>query len=136
MGDGFKKITKRVKRFFGKKDPEDPPKKLSASQIIKPEEVIPQHGKRAPKSTTRRTRRYEHLEQTTDCGATITELPWGVVHICFHQVPEEPLPDDTVKVRDPVTRRLSRKKLKDGMKRTTGFYDESGVLYDETNTDW
>lgn len=73
---------------------------------------------------------------------------WGVVHVAFHDnikeaaksraKPPEPVDPykDTVRVRDPVTRRLSRKKLSDGMKRTTGFYDESGVLYDETNTDW
>lgn len=133
VGEGrFQKITKRVSRLFSRKKPEaEKPRKLSASQVIEPEKVVPPTGKTAP------TRRYEHLERPTDCGATITELPWGITHICFmREVAMPPPPDDTVTVRDPVTRRLSRRKLRDGMRRTTGFYDESGALYDETNTNW
>lgn len=142
MSDGrFKKITKRVTRFFRKEKPE--PRSLSASKVIRPEEAVPRHGKKAPHST-RKVTRPEDLKT----GVTVTETMWGVTHVAFHdnikaaaeRRARPPEPDDpykdTVRVRDPVTRRLSRKKLADGMKRTTGFYNQDGTLIDETNTDW
>lgn len=140
MGDGWNKITRRVRRIFGAGSKEERPKKLSASQIIRPEESVPQHGKLAPPSTTRRTRRPEKPKE----GVTVTETPWGVVHVQFHnecfeklkQPAEDKVDGDTVRVRDPVTRRLSRKKLTDGMKKTTGFYHPDGTLIDHQEEDW
>ncbi len=63
---------------------------------------------------------------------TVTETPWGVVHVRF----PEPEVDETVRVRDTVTRRLSRRKLMDGMNRTTGFYNADGSLIDQRDADW
>jgi hypothetical protein len=130
MGDGWNKITRRVKRIFGAKE-EVQPKKLGASQVIRPEETVPRFGKAAPPSTTRRARR----PQQPKPGYTVVHTPWGIVHVCFH--PDGP-PEagDNVAVRDPVTRRLSRKKLTDGMRRTTGFYNKDGSLIDEREDKW
>lgn len=143
MGDGWKKITRRVKRLFGAKDESDNPRSLGASQIIRPEDAVPEHGKPAPPSTTRRARRPDPPEE----GITITETRWGVVHVQFHNgmyeamkraVKKKPVEFDwdSVPVRDPVTRRLSRKKLTDGMKKTTGFYNDDGTLIDHQEDDW
>ena len=142
MSDGWKKITRRFRRLLGAEgEVEGPKRPLSVSQIICPEDVIPQHGKPAPPSIARPARQPE----TTPEGVTITNTPWGVTHVSFHEnqirAPETRLEsyafdDDTVRVRDPVTRRLSRKKLLDGMNRTTGFYNPDGTLIDKSDVDW
>lgn len=125
MGERIKRITRRMKRLFTKEVAADPPK-LSASQVIRPELDIPSHGKRAPRSTTRRM----VLKETQHGILTICVLRNGTTHVCFNAAPP------TVSVRDPVTKRLSRKELMNGMRKTRGFYDKSGVLFDETGTNW
>lgn len=101
--------------------------------------TVPHFGKRAPKSTTRRLRRDE-LEETRAeeeeeivPPIVVEKLPWGVTHVRFRTELDE---DDTAVVRDPVTRRLSRKKLNDGMRKTTGYYDARGRLLSEREARW
>jgi hypothetical protein len=87
------------------------------------------HGKRAP-VPTRRLPRPEPVKIYE-----VEELPNGVTHIKFNYVVK--INGDTAVIaRDPVTRRLSRRKLKRGMSRTIGYYDQDGTLYNETQTDW
>jgi len=131
VGDGLKKITRRVARFFKRGDPEPPPeKRLSASQIIKPEETVPSRAEMPAPASTRRVARPERGERTEALGSIeITVLQNGVTHVRFHTAPPpSPTPQSSIPVRDPVTRALSRKKLKDGMKRTTRFYNPDGTL--------
>jgi hypothetical protein len=136
VGEQIKKITRRIKRLFVKEKPKSNNRiNLEASHILCPEKVT-ERGKRLPK-TTRRARR-----ETEDGEVTFEVLANGVVHVSFNRkelaisgtAPTRK--NGTIAVRDPITRRLSRRKLDEGMTRTTGFYDESGVLYDETHTDW
>lgn len=122
MGERISRITGRVKRLFAKPDKSKPTQKISASQIIRPELAVPERGKPAPKSTS--------LRPIQRGSLTICVLRNGTTHVCYNRVLA------TVKTRDPVTRRLSRKELTDGMRKTTGYYDESGVLFDESRTDW
>lgn len=117
MGDGFKKITRRLKRLFVAEE-EKPTPKLSASQVIKPEEIIPQQGKPAPKTTTKRIRPPDLI----DPNIKVETLPWGVVHVIFARPPV------VVPVRDPITRRLDRRELLDGMKSQVIYYDKDGRL--------
>jgi hypothetical protein len=118
-----------IRSIFGsKKAPEKAPPSMNASSVIRPEQSVPEHGKRAPRSTTRTHRR--------QLGPGFHELPEGVIHVILNHDLFDGTPSDEAVVRDPVTRRLSRKKLTDGMKRTTGFYDKSGRLLDERNADW
>ena len=125
MGDRIKGITRRIKRLFVKEGRPAPPKRLSASLVVRPEAVIPQHGKPAPK-TTRRQRRVED----SPSGLTITVLLGGVTHVIF------PRETYRVPVRDPVTRRLSRKGLKDGMRKITNYYDDRGRLISDNDVRW
>lgn len=121
-------VTKRLLRaLFGpKKDPEKKPLSMNASVVLRPELIVPQHGKRAPRATTREV-----------AGPlSIHELPSGIVHVVFNRDLFDGAPSDNAVVRDPVTRRLSRKRLTDGMRKTTGYYDKAGRLLDESNTDW
>jgi len=127
VGDRINKITKRVKRIFKKEAPKKP-RPTGASEIICPELVIPAHGKRAPKPTSR----FTHSEVVNLKNLAICVLANGTTHVKF----ETPPPIEKVPVRDPVTRRLSRKELTDGMRKTTGFYDVDGNLHDESRTDW
>jgi len=129
-------ITRRIMRsLFGKKKEEkeeeeaEKPRDLNASLVICPEMIASQNGKKAPKSTARKAALSEPVERIK-----IYPLPWDIVHVVFLQAREET--DDTLVTRDPVTRRLSRKKLNDGMKRTTGFYDKQGDLFDEKHASW
>lgn len=99
---------------------------MSASQVIRPEEVIRESGKRAPRMTPSSGRpRVAPL-------MTISELQNGITHANYHS---DVLTATTI-VRDPITRRLSRKHLEQGMRRTTGYYDKTGALYDERDADW
>ena len=127
MGDRIKKITKRVKRLF-KKEELKKPRPTGASEIICPEQVIPAHGKRAPKPTSR----FSHSAEMRLNDLVICVLANGTTHVKF----ETPPPIEKVPVRDPVTRRLSRRELRDGMRKTTGFYDVKGNLHEESGTDW
>lgn len=54
----------------------------------------------------------------------IDVLPWGVTHVTFLKAP----PTITVQVRDPVTRRLDRRELLEGMKSQVIYYDSNGRL--------
>jgi hypothetical protein len=126
VDDRIKKITKRVKRLFKKEAPKKP-RPTGASEVICPEQVIPQHGKRAPKPTSK----FSHSAVMRLENLTICVLANGTTHVKFE------IPDLTkVAVRDPVTRRLSRRELRDGMRKTTGFYDKKGNLHEESGTDW
>ena len=92
--------------------------------VIRPEQVV-QPGRPAPR-TTQRVRPAE-LESRR---LTTVVLPDGTTHVVF------PVKLSTVPVRDPVTRRLSRKQLNDGMRKTTGYYDDGGRLMSETDARW
>ena len=122
MGERIKRITGRVKRLFAKPDKSKPTQKISASQIIRPELAVPERGKPAPKSTS--------FQPIKKGNLTICVLRNGTTHVCYNNNLL------TVKARDPVTRRLSRRELLDGMRKTEGYYDKSGVLYDESGTNW
>ena len=135
MGDGFKRITRRVTRLF-KRDKDPKPsksKKLTASSVIKPEESVPPPGARgAPKSTRR-------IERPGQRPIEISVLQNGVTHIKFNNGAFGAMKTkgDEVVVRDPITRQLSRKKLKDGMNRSSSYWNEDGTLnVDEEQTDW
>lgn len=121
-------VTKRpLRALFGpKKAPEKKPPSMNASVVLRPELIVPQSGKRAPRATTRRV-----------AGPlSIHELPSGIVHVVFNRDLFDGVVTKDAVVRDPVTRRLSRKKLTDGMRRVTEYYDRTGRLLDENNTDW
>jgi len=121
------RISKRVIRaLFGKKEGLSKPRDMNASDVICPEKVVPQHGKPPPRRTTGKveSRKKPYLE----------ELPGGIMHYAFASPPSSK--KNTVITRDPITRRLSRKKLNDGLKRTTRFYHPDGTLFDETRADW
>lgn len=128
MGDGFRKITRRLKRLFvADSEPKTPPK-LNTSRVIKPEQVIPEQGKPAPKTTTRRIKPPEEAAPPASL-VKIEVLAWGVTHVQFIPVPvavEPPI----VSARDPVTRRLDRRELRDGLKTQKIYYDERGRLID------
>jgi len=124
VGKRIDKITRRFRRILKPKTPEPP--KMSVSQIIRPEEVVRSHGK--PPKTTRRAHQCEARD-----GVTIEVLPNGVVHVKFDV---SSFRFGVIAVRDPVTRRLNRRQLDDGMRRTTGFYDKAGDLFGESRTNW
>jgi hypothetical protein len=134
---GLKTITRRVKRIFNRSETSNKTVKISgktsqAIKIIRPEDVGEQD--RRPPPTRRMLRPRKIQAEATRFGClTITELPWGIVHIRFNAPHEQP---DTVVARDPITRSLSRRKLIGGMKRSTGYYDGAGKLYEETRADW
>jgi hypothetical protein len=124
--------TGRFKRFFVKKKKRTPIN-LSASQIIRPEQLARQNGRPPPRSTTRRKRRPD----PTRVGHAVMRTPWGVTHVMFPRREDiSRAIDKTITVRDPVTRRLSRRKLDDGLRRTTSYYKRDGELFDETGTNW
>jgi hypothetical protein len=125
VGERIKKITRRMKRLF-KKEEARKPRPISASQVICPEKVIREHGKRAPKPTSK----FKKSELTRQDELVICVLPDGTTCVAF----DVNLSD--VPVRDPVTRRLSRKELTDGMRQANGFYDSKGNLRDESRIDW
>ena len=125
VGKRIDKITRRFRRILKTKAP-DPPK-MSVSQIIRPEEIVRPYGKRAPK-TTRKVRQFESQD-----GLTVEVLPGGIVHVRFDT---SSIRCGRIAVRDPVTRRLARRQLDDGMRRTTGFYDKTGDLFGESKTNW
>lgn len=136
MTESFKSFTVRLMGLLKRGEPAPEPKKIETKRVIRPEQAIPEHGKQAPKSSTRRL---------DDIGAPPADkprmkterLPGGVTHVKFTRPDDEhPRPKDSVAVRDPVTRRLSRRELRDGMSRDIDFYDEKGDLKGETNTTW
>jgi len=126
MGNRVRSITRRIKRLF-KREEAVRPKKMAASQVIRPEQVIPLSGKPAPKTTRRHRTPGAESEPSR---LNITVLQSGVTHIIF---PTE-LP--SVPVRDPVTRRLSRKQLSAGMTKMTNYYDERGRLISDQDARW
>jgi hypothetical protein len=126
MGEGLKKITRRIKRLFvAEPEPKAPPT-LSASQVIKPEQAITDSAK-ARKQTTRRVR-----PAPANAAIRVDVLPWGVVHVQFIR-PEMP---KIVDVRDPVTRSLDRREIFDGMKTKTTYYDKHGELLGNDSSVW
>lgn len=126
MGDGLKKITRRIKRLFVAEESHKLPPKLAASRVIAPEAVVPAHGKPAPRPTTRRLKVDDSLAAPSSTEfVKVEHLPWGVVHVIFIQPPV------TVAIRDPITRRLDRRELAEGMKTTRIYYNKSGELLND-----
>lgn len=127
MGERIKKMTDRITRIFKRKKLESIRKPISVTRIIRPEQVIRQHGKRAPRTI----RRVRPTPEMVLKHITVCVLPNGTTHVKFNGA--KPY---TVAVRDPVTRRLSRSELRDGLRRTTDYYGRDGKLIDDFKTNW
>lgn len=71
--------------------------------------------------------------ETTIGELTVSALPGGVTHISFNfdystlSAPTR-LGYDTISIRDPITRRLSRRQVTGEIQRTTSYYDARGRL--------
>lgn len=125
MGERIKRATRRFKKIFTKEKPKaDPPKKMSASHVLRPEEAIASSGKRAP--TTRRSKPISEKMR-------VRPVTDNVVHVMFVG---RKFAMRTVVVRDPITRTLSRKQVGGGIKKSRGYYDDHGDLYLDTRTKW
>ncbi len=125
MGDRIKKMTDRITRIFKRKKLESIRKPLVATKIIRPEQVIRQRGKRAPRTT----RRVKPGSELVLKHITICVLANGTTHVKFNGAKPH-----IVVVRDPVTRHLSRRELRDGLRQTRSYYDTNGELFDDLKT--
>lgn len=95
-------MLRKITGFFKRKKIEKPPPRTHTTRVLRPEEAVPPN----PPVPLRKT----GVEQKEHADS---------IHVNFHcrvLFPE-------VMRRDPVTRKLSRAKLKRAWKRETGFYD-------------
>lgn len=130
---GLKKITRRIKRLISGNIEESPTssKMINPTIVVSPEDVIPLHGKPPPTRKYSRAELFQtETEITREEDVSVCKLPGGITHIRFHAQ------EDTVVGRDPITKRLSRKRLREGMKRTTSYYDQQGKLLEEFDAEW
>ena len=119
MGERIKHITSRIKRVFGKEAPKEAPKespkKIRTSRVVRPEESALPRPRKTPS-----TRKHKISPRVTICV-----LADGTTHVSF---PNGAISSKTVDVRDPITRRLSRRKLEGGIQKTTTYYGRDGRL--------
>lgn len=117
-------------RLFKKEETRKPTsvQRLTASQVIRPEEAVSPVERR--KTTTSRPRP-DADQDLAKSKITTTVLHDGTTHISFGNgapgMLRAPEPE-VIDVRDPVTRRITRKKITRGIKRTREFYKTDGTL--------
>lgn len=119
MGDGLKRITRRIKRLFVAEEEQKAAPRMGASQVIAPEQVVMSESAVLRRHTTRLAK-----PVPPDATFRIDVLPWGVTHVQFIRL----VVPTVVDARDPITRRLDRRTLFDGMKTQTTYYNKNGEL--------